>query len=643
MEIIPDYNSDARGQLRTRYKVSGTYFDVDNSYQVLRPIGHGAYGVVVSAVNKSTNTKVAIKKITRAFDDLIDAKRILREVKFLRQFNHDNIVGIKDILTPPSLAGFEDVYIVSDLMETDLHRIIYSRQALTLEHIQYFIFQILGALKYMHSANVLHRDLKPSNLLLNSNCELKICDLGLARGLSDEPDMNLTEYVVTRWYRAPEIMLACQEYTKAIDMWSVGCIFAELINRAPLFPGESYLQQLQLICKRLGRPPEEDLDFVTSDKAKEFIRRLPDTTPITSREAFPYTDERSAHLLDQMLVFHPAKRITVEEALRHPFLESLHSGEEEPAANKLFSFEFEKEELDKQRLQRLMWEEMCHFHPEVVGCEGGPVPLSPNSEEAAACAAYGAMPIYRDGRSHAAHVAAASGGNNHHAGMPQQGRIIASANDNTAGLQGGNRIGGAGMLPSVAAVIAESDMCITPGSTDASGGASSGSKGTGAGGLPGGKKRVFSHLGEEFGNSPIRDNSGVKRPRDSSSGSGSGGRAHNPWTRGAQSRPENAFAHGRPGLGGLTPLGVGGATLGAQSVPEGGSMPLPTFNQPSMFKKRFKISHPIGNAEKSPIVGSGATLGASTVSVITPKSDIDIVAAPPSAPGSSAKKSRLGS
>ena len=137
----------------------------------------------------------------------------------LRHFNHENIISITDILRPKSLDTFEDVYIVTDLMETDLHRIIYSRQQLTDEHCQYFVHQMLKALKYIHSAGVIHRDLKPSNLLLNSNCDLKICDFGLARGLNVEDPNNLTEYVVTRWYRAPEIMLSCKEYTYAIDVW----------------------------------------------------------------------------------------------------------------------------------------------------------------------------------------------------------------------------------------------------------------------------------------------------------------------------------------------------------------------------------------------------------------------------------------
>lgn len=113
--------------------------------------------------------------------------------------------------------------------------------------VQYFLYQLLRGLKYIHSAHVLHRDLKPSNLLLNANCDLKICDFGLARTTSETDFM--TEYVVTRWYRAPELLLNCSEYTAAIDVWSVGCIFMELLNREPLFPGRDYVQQLRLITE----------------------------------------------------------------------------------------------------------------------------------------------------------------------------------------------------------------------------------------------------------------------------------------------------------------------------------------------------------------------------------------------------------
>ena len=149
-------------------------------------------------------------------------------------------------------------------METDLHRVIYSRQDLTADHIQYFVYQILRGLLFMHSANVIHRDIKPSNLLLvyfyfikfqNKACDLQICDLGLARGYVEEEEEK-TEYVVTRWYRAPEVILNASEYSKAVDIWSVGCIMAELFGRQPLFPGEDFLDQVQRIISVLGTPTQ---------------------------------------------------------------------------------------------------------------------------------------------------------------------------------------------------------------------------------------------------------------------------------------------------------------------------------------------------------------------------------------------------
>jgi mitogen-activated protein kinase 1/3 len=166
------------------FECSGTTFVVDDKYEYIKQIGHGAYGVVCSALNKKTNQKVAIKKIPNAFDDLIDAKRIVREIKLLKFFNHENIISLYDIIKPDNKTGYPDIYIVTDLMETDMHRVIYSRQDLSDEHIQYFLYQLLRGVLYIHSANVIHRDLKPSNLLLNKNCDLKICDFGLARALS---------------------------------------------------------------------------------------------------------------------------------------------------------------------------------------------------------------------------------------------------------------------------------------------------------------------------------------------------------------------------------------------------------------------------------------------------------------------------
>lgn len=300
----------------------GAKFVVDRHYELIKSIGHGAYGVVISARDTRTGTKVAIKKVPHAFDDIVDARRILREIKLLRHFNHENIIGIQNLVCPQSYESFKDVYIVTDLMETDLHRVIYSKQILSDEHIKFFVYQTLCALKYLHSAGVLHRDLKPSNLLLNSDCDLKICDFGLARGI-EKDELTLTEYVVTRWYRAPEIMLACSRYTNAIDIWACGCIMAELFGRKPLFPGTDYIHQLQIIAETVGTPQGEDLEFITSAKALAFIQGMPQHEHINFATIYNKGNPDGLDLLDKMLQFNPHKRITVEDALAHPYFETV--------------------------------------------------------------------------------------------------------------------------------------------------------------------------------------------------------------------------------------------------------------------------------------------------------------------------------
>jgi len=353
----------------SQFSAGGTPFEVDSRYTFIRSIGHGAYGVVVSANDSKDKEKVAIKKVSKAFEDLVDAKRILREIKLLRHFDHENVIHIKDLGVPNpelGLAGFNDIYIVSELMETDLHRVIYSRQTLSDEHIQYFIYQILRSLKYIHSADVVHRDLKPSNLLLNSTCDLKICDFGLARGMHDV-QLQLTEYVVTRWYRAPEIMLACRVYTKAIDVWSVGCIFAELLGRKPLFPGEDYIHQLKLIAEIVGTPGEKDLTFVTSEKALKFMRQLPPKPKADWSKLYPKAAPEALDLLDRMLRFDPAQRISVTDALAHPYLASLHHPEDEPECPTVFNMKDDvpDDNLKKADIQLAILEEILKIRPEV--------------------------------------------------------------------------------------------------------------------------------------------------------------------------------------------------------------------------------------------------------------------------------------
>lgn len=301
-------------------------------YEIKKRLGKGAYGIVWKAIDRRTGEIVALKKIFDAFRNQTDAQRTFREICFLQEYgNHDNVIKLLNVM---KAENDKDIYLVFEFMDTDLHNVIKKGNILKDVHRRYIMYQLLKAMKYIHSGNVIHRDIKPSNVLLDADCFIKICDFGLARSISSlkfEPgDPSLTDYVATRWYRAPEILLASPVYTKGVDMWSVGCILGELLLSRPIFPGSSTLNQIERIMSTIPTPSKRDVDSIKSAYSSSLFDK---SVNIRSRrpleELIPNAPADGLDLLKLLLQFNPEKRLTAEEALDHPYVSKFHKPADE--------------------------------------------------------------------------------------------------------------------------------------------------------------------------------------------------------------------------------------------------------------------------------------------------------------------------
>ncbi|XP_074746306.1 mitogen-activated protein kinase 15 isoform X2 [Strix uralensis] len=314
--------------------VSEVEAPVSQKYEIKRRLGKGAYGIVWKAVDRRTGEIVAVKKIFDAFRNRTDAQRTFREIMFLQEFGeHPNIIKLLDVIRA---QNDKDIYLIFESMETDLHAVIKKGNLLKDIHKCYILYQLLKATKFIHSGNVIHRDQKPSNILLDADCFVKLCDFGLARSLcqmnEDQGNPALTEYVATRWYRAPEILLSSQSYTKGVDMWSIGCILGELLLGKPLFPGTSTVNQMEQILRVIPAPSPEDILAVQSDYRASVINHMSSRQRVTFEEILPSSTPLPAlDLLKKLLVFNPNKRLTAEEALQHPYVKRFHCPAREPS------------------------------------------------------------------------------------------------------------------------------------------------------------------------------------------------------------------------------------------------------------------------------------------------------------------------
>eukprot|EP00915_Cephaloidophora_sp_WS-2016_P008984 GHVH01012686.1.p1 GENE.GHVH01012686.1~~GHVH01012686.1.p1 ORF type:complete len:426 (+),score=55.82 GHVH01012686.1:183-1460(+) len=406
-------------------------WDVPKRYELREHLGSGSYGYVRAAFDSETKTSVAIKRITHLFEDLTDCKRVLREVCILNRLKHDLIVNLVDIIIPKDFNNFQEVSLVFEYVPSDFKKLLRQNVWLTELHVKTLMYNSMMAIKYGHSAGVYHRDLKPANCLVNEDCIVKICDFGLARTVKHpnrkeglgrmntlpgvygsaqdcvnnsagvpvtaKEQQKMTTHVVTRWYRAPELILLNENYSGAVDVWSLACIFAELMqmmsgnapsysDRQPLFPGGSCFplspdrrrqtdykfhaqggkDQLGVIFSVMGSPSSADVACLERQDARKYLEYFDPKEPQNMQKLFPKSSPEAIDLLKRMLTFNPTKRITVEDALKHKFFANIRHPELERSASQPCVLPFDDDEdLTERELRYHFLKEISKFHPEL--------------------------------------------------------------------------------------------------------------------------------------------------------------------------------------------------------------------------------------------------------------------------------------
>ncbi|KZT03064.1 Pkinase-domain-containing protein [Laetiporus sulphureus 93-53] len=284
------------------------------SYKKLEKVG--TYGVVYKAEDVTTNQLVALKKIRLEAEDEGVPSTAIREISLLKELKDDNVVRLLDIVHVDT-----KLFLVFEFLDVDLKRYLEQGNKMgnpiTPDIVKKFTYQLSSGLLYCHSHRILHRDLKPQNLLIDKYDNLKLADFGLARAFGI-PMRTYTHEVVTLWYRAPEVLLGSRHYSTAIDMWSVGCIFAEMVMRGhPLFPGDSEIDQIFKIFRVLGTPTDEVWPGVR--QLPDYKSTFPNWVPQDLADHVPMLDDDGIELLKMMLIYDTSKRISAKRAIIHPY------------------------------------------------------------------------------------------------------------------------------------------------------------------------------------------------------------------------------------------------------------------------------------------------------------------------------------
>lgn len=288
-------------------------------YQQLAKIGEGTYGIVYKAQDRKSGELLALKNIRLDAEDEGIPSTAIREISLLKQLQHESIVKLYDVVhTEKRLT------LVFEFLDQDLKKYLDAcgESGLNDHTVKSFLYQLLQGVAYCHEHRVLHRDLKPQNLLINMEGQLKLADFGLARAFGI-PVRNYTHEVVTLWYRAPDVLLGSQTYSTQVDIWSIGCIFAEMSNGRPLFPGSSESDQLHRIFKTLGTPSVTDWPSMVDLPEYQSTNNFPNYTIQSFRKICRRLDNAGLDLLSRMLQYDPDRRISAEEAMEHPYFDDL--------------------------------------------------------------------------------------------------------------------------------------------------------------------------------------------------------------------------------------------------------------------------------------------------------------------------------
>ena len=288
-----------------------------NEFRKVRKIGEGTYGEVYEAIDTTNNRRVAMKKMRIENKDEGIPITALREMCILKHLRHENVVQLYEII-----QDVDKIVLIFEYADMDLKMYVDKEKGIKdLKLIQQFTLQILNGLYYCNINRIIHRDLKPQNLLLiTSEMKLKLCDFGLSRMFS-LPMGKMTHEIITLWYRPPEVLLGIENYTTKVDSWSIGCIMAEMITGKPLFPGDCEIGQLFKIFQIMGTPNEETWPGIT--KLKDYSLLFPQWKPKKLKDLFPNFDKDGLDLMEKFLQMDPDKRITIKDALNHPFLEKV--------------------------------------------------------------------------------------------------------------------------------------------------------------------------------------------------------------------------------------------------------------------------------------------------------------------------------